>query len=91
MRHVGVAVEIEAAEPIVWALLTDLGCWPEWGPSIRRVASASDHVTAGVTGRLAAENQRSLGIILDQAGKAFSFDFDKLFVQVDRLSLEKCR
>jgi uncharacterized protein YndB with AHSA1/START domain len=52
VRHVGTSVEIDAPAPVVWDLLTDLGCWPAWGPSIRRVASTADRVAPGVTGRL---------------------------------------
>jgi uncharacterized protein YndB with AHSA1/START domain len=52
VRHLGVAVEIEAPAPVVWDLLTDFDRWPVWGPSIRRVTSTADRVAAGVTGRV---------------------------------------
>ena len=52
MRHLGVALEIEAPAPVVWDLLTDFDRWPDWGPSIRRVTVGDGRVQAGVTGRV---------------------------------------
>ena len=52
MRHLGVAVEIDAPASVVWDLLTDFGRWPAWGPSIRRVESAAERVAPRVSGRV---------------------------------------
>ena len=50
-RHIACRyIAAPAAE--VWELLTDVGRWPEWGPSVRGAELASPGFTAGSTGRV---------------------------------------
>jgi uncharacterized protein YndB with AHSA1/START domain len=45
-------IEIRAPADRVWRLLTEFRSWPEWGPSVRGVASEKETVAPGVTGRV---------------------------------------
>nr|WP_152415742.1 SRPBCC family protein [Halococcus saccharolyticus] len=47
-----VSREVDAAPAVVWNLLTDTHCWPEWGPSIVGVACEERFVRAGTRGHV---------------------------------------
>lgn len=42
--------EIAAPAPALWALLTDLERWPDWGPSVQAAALVGDRLESGATG-----------------------------------------
>lgn len=41
---------IDAPASVVWRLLTDISCWPQWGPSIRSVTCDQSTLTASSRG-----------------------------------------
>lgn len=45
-------IEVAASSEVAWEQLTDLGCWPQWGPTVRsaRLADGSRRLSAGATG-----------------------------------------
>jgi uncharacterized protein YndB with AHSA1/START domain len=47
-----VSRHIPASAADVWALLTDVGRWPEWGPSVKGTELDSPGLGAGSTGRV---------------------------------------
>ncbi|WLQ07309.1 SRPBCC family protein [Arthrobacter oryzae] len=47
-----VSRHIAAPAGAVWELLTDVGRWPEWGPSVRGAELDSAGFTAGSSGRV---------------------------------------
>ncbi|WP_454699347.1 SRPBCC family protein [Arthrobacter humicola] len=50
-RHIA-SRHIAAPAAEVWELLTDVGRWPEWGPSVTGAELDSPGFTAGSTGRV---------------------------------------
>jgi hypothetical protein len=42
--------DIAAPAEVMWALLIDVGRWPEWGPSVRRATLATSRFELGSTG-----------------------------------------
>lgn len=42
--------DIMAAPEAVWALLTDLGAWPRWGPTVRGASIDGGRVVEGARG-----------------------------------------
>ena len=50
MRTVWVHREIDAPAERLWALLTDLEAWPEWGPTVRGAELRSERLEAGAVG-----------------------------------------
>lgn len=46
------SVEISAPASAAWGLLTDTSRWPQWGPSVTRVESATQYIGPGGTGRV---------------------------------------
>jgi hypothetical protein len=54
MRRVWATRDVEAPADAAWDVLTDLGSWPEWGPSVRAVEldDAASALGLGVTGRV---------------------------------------
>ena len=42
--------DIAAPAEVMWELLTDVGRWPEWGPSVRRATLASSRFELGSRG-----------------------------------------
>lgn len=50
VRTLWVHVDVDAPAGSVWALLTDLECWPLWGPSVRGAKLDSARFEAGATG-----------------------------------------
>lgn len=49
-----VEIEIVAPAPRVWALLTELRHWPEWGPSVRdaETSTGASRIALGTSGRV---------------------------------------
>ena len=45
-------IEIAAPSEFAWKQLTDLSCWPRWGPTVRsaRLDDGSESLSAGATG-----------------------------------------
>ena len=42
--------DIAAPAEVMWELLTDVGRWPEWGPSVRRATLATSRFELGSRG-----------------------------------------
>jgi len=59
-----VARTVDAPADRVWTLLTDTDRWPDWGPSVRAVASEDRVVRAGTTGRVATALGPSLPFVV---------------------------
>lgn len=43
-------MDIDAPAEVAWALLTNLDCWPAWGPMVRRGELDAGRFEAGATG-----------------------------------------
>ncbi len=52
MKHFTVSVVIDAPAERVWTLLAEFARWPQWGPSIRAVETATERVAPGAVGRV---------------------------------------
>lgn len=50
VRTVWVHRDIAAPAERVWELLTNVDCWPDWGPTVRLAELDSDSFEAGATG-----------------------------------------
>ncbi|MFB6210865.1 MAG: SRPBCC family protein [Halobacteriales archaeon] len=50
--HFDVRRRIESPRETVWALLTDTGSWPDWGPSVRAVEPTNTVIEPNTTGRI---------------------------------------
>lgn len=44
------SIEIDAPATAAWELLTDTGCWSQWGPSVVAAGCAGRFIKAGSTG-----------------------------------------
>lgn len=89
-------IEIAAAGPRVWSILTDTDLWPVWGPSLKSVECTERFVAAGSRGRV----QSALGIwlsfeILDFVdGQYWSWEVAGVRAtghRVERLGRNRCR
>jgi len=52
VKHVRVAVEIDAPAGDVWPYVAEFRYWPSWGPTVSAVESEGAAVAEGVTGRV---------------------------------------
>ena len=50
LRRWHASQSIDAPASVVWGLLVDIGCWPQWGPSIRSVTCDESTLTASSRG-----------------------------------------
>lgn len=50
MRQRWVSTNIDAPAATLWALLTDLDAWSQWGPSVRRASVEGGALAAGARG-----------------------------------------
>lgn len=50
MHKIWAHKEIDASSEVVWALLTDLERWPDWGPSVRKAELRHERFELGATG-----------------------------------------
>ncbi len=50
VRTLWVHCDVDAPAEAVWALLTNLACWPAWGPTVRGAELDTDTLEAGATG-----------------------------------------
>lgn len=50
MKTVWVHRDIVAPAEEIWELLTNVDCWPDWGPTVRRAELHGESFAAGVEG-----------------------------------------
>lgn len=60
VRTIWVHRDIAAPAEKVWELLTDIDCWPDWGPTVRRAELDGNSFGAGVGGTVTT----SIGVTL---------------------------
>lgn len=53
VRTAWVHRDIAAPAEKVWELLTNIDCWPDWGPTVRRAELDGDSFDVGATGTVA--------------------------------------
>jgi uncharacterized protein YndB with AHSA1/START domain len=51
-RRLVVRRDVAAPVDIVWDVLTDTDCWPDWGPSVTAVETDSRYISDRSTGRV---------------------------------------
>lgn len=70
-----VSRHIKASAADVWELLTDVGRWPEWGPSVTGAELDSPGLKAGSTGRVRTVTGISLPFRVTEfeAGRSWSW------------------
>jgi len=60
VKTVWVHRDIAAPAEKVWELLTDVDCWPDWGPTVRRAELDGDSFEVGANGTVTT----SIGVTL---------------------------
>ncbi|MHC3380526.1 SRPBCC family protein [Haloarcula sp. H-GB5] len=51
-RRLLVRHNADASVDTVWDILTDTGCWSDWGPSVTAVETTDQYIDDGTTGRV---------------------------------------
>ena len=96
MRQCWTSAEIDAPAATLWALLTDLDVWPQWGPSVRHASVEGGALATGARGKVVTSVGLSLPFQVTTFEPGFQWAWkvsglDATSHRVEPLGPDRCR
>lgn len=89
-------IEIQASPAATWLFLIDTWRWPQWGPSVFKVESASRYISQGTVGRVQTLAGIWLPFEITKFSPGYRWDWKVAGIpatghRVEPIGLERCR